>query len=171
MKMGQHFDKLLWVLTLAAGILLIGIVLLTDFEVLMRFAFNQGQSWVTEVINNLMVYITFLGTAWVLKQDGHVSVDVIYAKLSPNGRLILDLIVSLACTIACLIMTWYSGFTAIDSFIRNIRELTTVQAPRAVIIGIMPIGYFLLSIQFMRNFITYLGRWGSSAEYTIKLRD
>ena len=171
MKMGQYFDKLLWVLTVAAGILLLGIVLLTDFEVLMRFAFNQGQSWVTEVINNLMIYITFLGTAWVLKEEGHVSVDVVYAKLSPNSRLILNLIVSITCTVACLIMTWYSGFTAVDSFMRNIRELTTVQAPRGLIIGIMPIGYFLLSIQFIRNFVMYLGRWGTSTAYTIKLRD
>ncbi len=158
---GKIFDRTLTLFGVAASIIILAIVLLTGYEVIMRYAFNTGQAWALELINNLLLYMTFLGAAWLLKKRGHVAIDLVYNHLNPRTRLIINVIISFIGAIICLVMVWYSAWNTITDLMSNIRESTTMQAPRGVISAIMPVGFFMLFVEFSREFFEYLKGLGA----------
>ena len=125
-RVGKYFDSFLWILVIISAVIIITITLLTDYGVLMRYGFNTGQSWITEISDNLILFMTFFGVAWLLKEDKHVSIDVLYNALNPTKQLIIDLIVDVLCILACVIMTWYSTELSIDDILNGVREAKTM---------------------------------------------
>jgi TRAP-type C4-dicarboxylate transport system permease small subunit len=158
-RLGQVFDHLLWIFAVVSAVLIIAMTLLTDYEVFMRYIFGSGQGWVTELIDNILLYMTFFGVAWLLKEDGHVSVDLVYSNLSPKKKLIIDLIVTALGSAACLFMTWHSALISADNIQRGIREYKTMAAPRGIILAVIPFGFFTLTIEYIRHFYRHLKKW------------
>ena len=155
-RVGKHFDSFIWILATVSAFIIIAVTLLTDYEVLMRYAFHSGQSWVTEISESLILFMTFFGVAWLLREDGHVSIDVLYMALSPKKQRIIDLIIDILCLVACIIMTWYSTELSIDDILNGVREAKTIKAPRGIIIAAIPFGFLTLTIQFARRFYGHL---------------
>lgn len=60
--------------------------------VLLRYAFNQGAILLQESVMYLHAVVFMLGIPYALKEDAHVRVDLVYARLSPRGRALVDLL-------------------------------------------------------------------------------
>jgi C4-dicarboxylate transporter, DctQ subunit len=74
--LGSALAKINKVFVLIASLMLIGLIVLVSFDLLMRCAFRSPIAGLTEVTEIFLIYITFLGAAWVYKDDSHVVVDV-----------------------------------------------------------------------------------------------
>ncbi len=70
-------------------------VLLTFTIVMLRYGFNLGWIWLQESLTYLHVMVFTVAAAWTLQQDGHVRVDVFYAKMTDRQRAWVDLTGSL----------------------------------------------------------------------------
>lgn len=57
------------------------IVLATALGVFMRYVFSQPFAWTEELTMALLVWFTFTGSSAAFKQDGHVSIDFVVARL------------------------------------------------------------------------------------------
>ncbi len=66
-------------------------VLLTFAVVVLRYGFNLGWIWLQESLTYLHVAVFTIVAAWALQQDGHVRVDIFYAKMSEQKRALVDL--------------------------------------------------------------------------------
>ena len=66
-------------------------VLLTFTIVVLRYGFNLGWIWLQESVTYLHVMVFTVVAAWTLQQDGHVRVDIFYAKMSVKNRALVDL--------------------------------------------------------------------------------
>jgi len=64
------------------------------YEVLARFVFNSPTNWVRESMFLMFGMQYMLSGAYAYREDQHVRVDVIYAKFSPRGKAIADIITS-----------------------------------------------------------------------------
>jgi len=64
---------------------------ITLYLVVLRYIFNSPTIWAFEVSNFLFGGIIILGGGYLLLHKGHVSVDIIYNRLSVRGKAILDL--------------------------------------------------------------------------------
>lgn len=155
-RIGKCFDSFLWILVIISAVIIITVTVLTDYEVLMRYAFDSGQSWVTEITDNLILFMTFFGVAWLLKEDGHVAIDILYVGLSQKKQQKIDLIIDVLCLVACVIITWHSTKLVINDILNGVREAKTMQTPRGIIIAVIPFGFFTLIIQFARRFYGHL---------------
>jgi len=74
--MAVHFERVLRTLALAAGVVLIVLMLFTVADVILRYVFNAPFRSVLEFTEFSMALIVFLAmpyTAWV---GGHIAVDV-----------------------------------------------------------------------------------------------
>jgi TRAP-type C4-dicarboxylate transport system permease small subunit len=163
------FDRFEAFLAFLAGILLSSMLLLICYAVLMRYFFLSPPGWIIEVTEDILLYITFLGAAWLLKERGHVSVDLIYERLNPKTKIVLDIIISIMGVIICLIMTWYSAASTWDHFQRGAVVVETLKMPKAILLGVIPIGFFTLSIEFIKQTHEYMrcltsGRQEKNAE-------
>ena len=74
-KLVALFDLAIGVLFVLAGVLIMFVMLATSTDVTMRYFLNRPIVWLMEVSEAILVYITFLGCAWVLKRDAHVRID------------------------------------------------------------------------------------------------
>ena len=153
---GRLFDRLLDILMVLAIVLLIFGWLSVCFEVIMRYFVGQPQIWVIETVEYILLYTCFLGAAWLLREEGHVRVDVLLNRLNPRNQALLNIITSGIATILWLLLAWYTGGYTWKAFKMGLYTSTILEAPKGPLYSIMPIGSFLLFIQFSRRTYGYL---------------
>ena len=148
------FDKALDGMALIVGCILIFIMLSVCTDVVLRTFFKLPQVWVTEVVEVMLLYITFLGTAWLLREEGHVQVDIIVSRLSPRISSFLGIISSIIGIFIALVLAFFGTSVALDYFHRGVYTPTTMEIPVCLIILIIPVGSIFLLIQFVRRAVS-----------------
>lgn len=64
------------------------------YEVLARYIFNSPTNWVHESMFLMFGMMYLIAGAYAYMTDSHVRVDIFYARLSPRGKAITDLLTS-----------------------------------------------------------------------------
>jgi C4-dicarboxylate transporter, DctQ subunit len=154
-KIMERFDQLLNIMMFLAGIMLIFIMLSVCFEVILRTFFNGSLMWITEVSEILLLYITFLGSAWVLREDGHVKVDIILTHLKPRIMAFLGIISSILGIFVSLVLTAYGFKVTLNCLNKSMYTPTAMEIPMALILIVIPLGSLMLFIQFIRRALKY----------------
>lgn len=161
-KSSSVFDYIIGSLTYLAAAILTFIMLAVCWDVIARAAFGQPLKWVLEFSEYSLLYITFLGTAWVLKNERHVIVDIGLNQLNPGNRALLNVVTSILGVIICLFLTWYGWDVSWEHLVQGFYQPTMIKPPDFPIFVIIPIGSFLLTIQFLRRACKYVGDWRAS---------
>jgi len=121
-------------------------------EVIMRYFLQRPSKWVVDSSGFILVYITFLGTTWLLKEEGHVNIEIALQYMSPRARALVNGITSVVAMFFCLAFAYYGALTTWDHFQRGAGTgSVSIDIPKAVLLVVIPIGFFLLSIQFLRR--------------------
>jgi TRAP-type mannitol/chloroaromatic compound transport system permease small subunit len=75
---------------------LVALMVITMFcIVVLRYGFNIGSIAAQESITYMHSFVFMLAIAHTLKINGHVRVDILYQRLKPKGRAIVNLLGSL----------------------------------------------------------------------------
>lgn len=74
-----------------SAILLLVLVANVFYDVVMRYLFNDVSIAMQELEWHLFSAIFLLGTAYALRVDGHVRVDLLYERLSPRRQALVDI--------------------------------------------------------------------------------
>ena len=141
-----------------AALAILFMMLAISYSVILRYVWDKPVAWVIEISSYLKLYITFLGTAWLLQQDGHVEVDLFLGSAKPRTRAAFKAITFLGGVLVALILTWKGALVTIDYFKRDVLVLGILNTPQFLLIGIIPIGGILLLIGFILkiwNFVTF----------------
>ncbi len=150
-QIAASFDRLLEILAYVSG----GIILMTMvgvcLNVIMRYFFNRPIVGADEVTGYLLLYVTFLGTAWLLKDEGHVAVDFVVLKLQLRKQIFLHVVTSILGVIISAALVWYGSKVTWKSYITHAYMGTILEIPKAPILVLIPVGSFLLLIQFIRR--------------------
>lgn len=125
-------------------------------DVTLKYLINRPITWVFEATEYSLLYITFLGTAWLLKKDGHVKLDIVLNALQPRARTVLNIITSILLAIVCLLLTWYGTESTIDHFQRGVTSVKYYETPLFAYLIIIPIAGFLLFIQSIKRTYGYI---------------
>ncbi len=140
-------------MAIVAGALVIGLMVCISADVTARYLFKSPISWVFESTEYGLLYITFLGAAWLLRRDGHVRVDVVLNRLSPQPRLILEIITFLILAGICFMLFWYGTQVTIDNFKRGILSVKYYEVPKFIFLAVIPLGSLLLFIESIKKII------------------
>lgn len=157
-KLRAIFECTLNVLSVAAGVLVTFLMVGVSVDVFMRYFLNRPIFWMIEITQYAMVFILFLGAAWLLRQDGHVVMDVLTTRLGQKSRNLANVITSILGAIVCLIITWYGVKVNWDYIQIDYIYSATLEIPAFLLQAVVPLGTFLLFIQFLRRAYGYLGK-------------
>ncbi|RXT08038.1 TRAP transporter small permease [Ammoniphilus sp. CFH 90114] len=135
---------------LIGGALLVFSMFSIAAEVISRYFFNYSLIWVNEISEYILLYIPFTGAAWLLRQKGHVTVDLIDQFLSERMKVLNNVFISLIGLFVSGILIWYGFTTMMDILARDIRSLSVLQIPQAYVIVIIPLGSLLMFLEFTR---------------------
>lgn len=150
-RLNKFFDRTVDVLVLFSGFLLLFSMLSVSLSVIARYFFGYTTTWVLEINEFALLYITFLGAAWVLRRERHVIMDIVIQRLNFRSQHIINLTTSILCSCVCLCIMWF-GVRLVWQHIQAGRMLTEgLRLPSAVILFVIPFGFLLLFIQFLKR--------------------
>ena len=159
------------VMAAIGALCVIFMMLAISYAVILRYLWGQPVAWVVEISSYLMLYITFLGTAWLLRKDGHVEVDLFLGNVKPRVRAGFKAITYLGGAVVGFVLFWKGLLVTIDSYQRGVTVIGILNTPQFLLVGIIPVGGALLLLEFIlkiRRFISIaLGKetpTGSPAE-------
>lgn len=143
------FNRLLDGTVIVSAGILIFIMLSVSIDVLRRYLFNQSFVWVTQISEYGLVYITFLGAAWLLREEGHVYMETVVEMLGRKSQAFLSIVVSLIGIVVSFFFTLYGLLVTLDHLRRGVYEPTLLQLPLAPVLAVIPFGSLLLLVQFI----------------------
>ena len=126
----------------------LAIVLVMAFNVLLRYAFSTGSVAMQEVEWHLMAPIALLGMSYAILKDGHVRVDVVYARMSSRYQQTINALSHLLVLIFAAIMVLLSIPYVEQSFqIGEVSPDPGGLTHRYLLKSMIPLGFILLGIQ------------------------
>lgn len=153
------FDKTITVLMVLAGAIIIFDTLAVSVDVLLRYSLSITYAGLFEITEYSLLWMTFLGTAWLLKNDGHIRVDLLLNRLNPRNRAILTSISSIIGVFLLMLITWYSVLITWQDYQAAIIIPTYLKPLKWPLEIIISIGYFLLLVEMLRKTYGYLISW------------
>lgn len=143
------FDWALRALMVLAGVLLIFLMFAVVWEVALRYFVGRPTSWVIEISGYILVFIPFLVGPWLLRNEGHVKMDLLLNALPPNAQYIVNTVTSIVGSLACLILTYAGVKYVIDLVETKSKTPTPLMLPRAPIASIVFLGSILMAVEFL----------------------
>ncbi|MCK4794857.1 MAG: TRAP transporter small permease subunit [Desulfobacteraceae bacterium] len=141
-----------------ASVLVFGILGVLLYEIVARYLFNAPTLWAHETSGFIFGFYFLLGAAYCLRTKGHVSVDILYDRLSTRTQAILDVVTFVLFLAVCITLIWYGGKAAANSWRLNEHTSSLWGPPLYPLRTVVPIGALLLLIQgvgkFVRDFTT-----------------
>lgn len=162
-KAEQTFNRFSdWVGAFSAVLLLL-LVANVFYDVVMRYLFNDVSIGMQELEWHLYSAIFLFGVAYALKTDGHVRVDLIYERLAPRRRALIDILGTLVFIWPfCFLVAGYGVGFAAEAYDLGETSADPGGLPhRWVIKALIPLSFacvILSSLGFMlRSLNEYLG--------------
>jgi TRAP-type C4-dicarboxylate transport system permease small subunit len=100
--------------------------------------------------------MTFLGTAWVLSVDKHVSINIIVQRLGVKTRKYVGIFNSLLGMGLCAVLCGYGFFTTRETFVRGVIDVQSIDVPKAFVLVIIPLGFLFTFLKFIHRIVLIL---------------
>jgi len=133
--------------------LILPLALIGTAEVIARYVFNRPIIWSWDVGVQIMAVFVVLGGGWALLKEWHVRVDVLWGRLPPRKKVMVDLIIFPLFLFGIGVLLWQSASAALVSV--QVGELYSsyFQPPIYPLKIIVVLGFFLLLLQGIVKFI------------------
>ena len=124
------------------------IVGLMFFEVISRYIFNSPTKFTLETVLLLQMMFVAVSAAYILKEEGHVTIGFVTDRLSDNVRNWLTCVTSIICALYCAFVCLQLWKTATWNF--SVGSVTDVMDfPIAPFQFFLMAGFALLGLQFI----------------------
>ncbi len=130
---------------LSYGILVIFLLLIV--EVVRRYFFNSPTVWGNELVQLIFGMYVVLSGGYILKWRGHVNVDLLYSRLSPRWKALLDVITFFLFLLFCGMLLFYGGSLAWESLSTLEHSQSAWNPPLYPFKLMIPFGALLLLLQ------------------------
>ncbi|OGA53901.1 MAG: hypothetical protein A3G25_05060 [Betaproteobacteria bacterium RIFCSPLOWO2_12_FULL_63_13] len=148
MSVRRLYDRLVDLLAWLAGGLVMLITLFIAGEMASRYLFGSALTWTLQFSEYTLLYIVFLGAPWLLRHEGHPSLDLLVNKLSPRRRAQAQAVTSLLGVAICLFVAVFSAWTTWNQFVSGATDPAMIEVPKWMLLVIIPVGSLLLGVQF-----------------------
>jgi TRAP-type C4-dicarboxylate transport system permease small subunit len=144
------FDALIDALALAAAALLCALVALILVDVAARYLRLFSIPWSFEATEYMLYAITFLGAPWVLREEGHIAIELFVERLAPGPRRAVRTLADLIGASVCVVLFFFACRVAWRSYAGGTLVHKSFVFPEWwVYAGIPPVMLILLGV-FLR---------------------
>jgi len=153
------FDKIVTVMMVIGAALIIIDMLAVSIDVIIRYVVGFSYTGLFELTEYSLLWMTFLATAWLLKNDGHIKLDLLLDRLNPRRKVITNIATAIICEILLGLLIWYAIKLTVNDIRYGTYLSTVLQPTRWPIEIIIAIGYILLFIVMLRKMFGHLKTW------------
>lgn len=145
-------DRICDLLAILAGIYLIVIMFGIVISATARTLLISGP-WSSHVFTFTefgLLYIVMAASPWLVRIKGHVFIELLSAALPAPAQRPFSRIVAVICVVICFVLAWFSLVATIKAWEFGDALMRSLDMPKWLVLGSMPIGFGLMGLQFLR---------------------
>ncbi|AOY75277.1 TRAP transporter small permease [Clostridium formicaceticum] len=131
---------------------IIAMAILLIVNVFMRTVMNSSITFTEEVAQALLVLVSFFGLGYCARTGRHITMSILFDLVSNKYKKIAMIIISFVSSAAMI----YLGTLAYRYVlsVKNLGRVTpALQIPMYLIYAVVPLGFFLAAIEYLRTFL------------------
>jgi C4-dicarboxylate transporter DctQ subunit len=163
----KAYDALLYGMAYVAGFLMAAMMTIIFVDVVLRNLGYQSSAHFFTFTEYGLLAIPCLGAPWLVREKGHVYVEMLLMQLKPRSRHILTMAIGIVCIAVCAVLAWYGAGVAINDFVQNEKDVRSLDMPRWTVVGFIPLSFAMMAIEFARFLVrgeSFLAPVGSTEE-------
>lgn len=146
----RAYSALLYAAAFVSGATLVWLMVSVTVSVLMRNLGVQPFAWLFTSSEYGLLYMTMLGAPWLVREKGHVHIELVTAQLPPGLRQIVSRAVALLCVAVCVVLTWKGAELFLTNIERSDYDVRAYYFPRWILTISFPLSFGMMAIEFAR---------------------
>ena len=143
-------DRICDFLAVVAGVYLLAIMVGIVFNATARTVGFSGSSHIFTFAEFGLLYIAMAASPWLVRERGHVFIELVTAALPETVRGGFSRAVSALCVVICLVLVYYTWGATAKAYRFGDAEMRSLDMPKYLLLGAMPICFALMAAQFSR---------------------
>lgn len=133
-----------------AGATLVWLMVSVILSVAMRNAGLQPFAWLFTSAEYGLLYMTMLGAPWLVREKGHVHIELVTAALPEGLRALVSRGVALACVVVSAMLAWKGADLVLTNIERGDMDVRAYYYPRWLLTVTFPLSFGLMAVEFSR---------------------
>lgn len=150
MAIEKGIDHLCWIAGFVSALGVLAIALMLSYEVIMRYVFRSPTIWTFSFSIYTSTGIGLLGSAWALRTDAHVKVDLVVRWMSEKMRRVMEIIGCICGLVFSTVLAWKGWEMVMLSYTIGRVSSDTLNTPIFIPQLAVPLGAALLCLQLIR---------------------
>ncbi|MEO1292838.1 MAG: TRAP transporter small permease [Pseudomonadota bacterium] len=146
----RTYDALLNLMAFIAAATLLWLMVSVVASVVMRNIGVQPYAWLFTSAEYGILYMTMLGAPWLVRERGHVHIELVTAALPAAARRVVSRAIAVGCVAVSLILAWYGLELFLTNIERNDYDVRAYFYPRWLLTITFPIAFSFMAIEFAR---------------------
>lgn len=146
----RAYDALIHAMAIAAGALLVWLMVAVVLSVGLRNAGLQPWAWLFTSTEYALLYITMLGAPWLVRERGHVHIELLTAMLPPGPQRIVSRAVALLCVLVSAALAWKGAELMATNIARSDFDVRAYYFPRWLLTVAFPLAFGCMALEFAR---------------------
>jgi len=166
--LAKAHDAVLYGMAWVAGLLMVAMMLTICIDVVVRNLGYQSSAHFFTFTEYALLLIPCLGAPWLVREKGHVFVEILLMYLSRDARKAATFLIGVACVGICLVMAWYGFEVTANNFRLGDMDVRSFDAPRWALVACIPVSFLMMAVEFARflwrreDFLTPLSELSST---------
>jgi TRAP-type C4-dicarboxylate transport system permease small subunit len=144
------YDGVLYGMAVLAGVLMAAMMATICIDVALRNLDYQSSAHFFTFSEYALLLIPCLGAPWMVREKGHVYVEIVLMYLSREQRFLATRLIGAVCVVVCLVLAWYGGEVTVRNYVQHDMDVRSFDMPRWMIVGFIPLSFGMMAIEFMR---------------------
>lgn len=149
-NLSRLYRIVLYAMAFIAGAMLLWLMVSVVLSVLMRNLGLQPFAWLFTSSEYALLYMTMLGAPWLVREKGHVHIELVTSALPPALQNIVSRLVAALCVAVSLILAWKGLELVMTNIERNDYDVRAYYFPRWILTLSFPISFGLMAVEFAR---------------------
>ena len=146
----KAYDAVLYGMAYFAGFLMAAMMVTITLDVVLRNLGYQSSAHFFTFSEYALLMIPCLGAPWLVREKGHIYVEILLMQLGPRGKRWLTRFIGAACIAVCLVVAWYGFDVTLRDFLGNEKDVRSLDMPRWMVVIWIPLGFSLMAVEFAR---------------------
>ncbi|MEQ5837517.1 TRAP transporter small permease [Marinobacter sp. NFXS9] len=137
-----------------AATMLVWLMVAVVLSVVIRNLGYQSPAWLFSSTEYFMFYLTLLGAPWLVREKGHVYIEVAINRLPPRALSVLSRLVMAICAAISFVLAWQGLQLVISNIQGSDYDVRTYFVPMWIFTVAYPVSFSLMGIEFSRFIVS-----------------
>ena len=133
-----------------AGALMVAMMAMIVADVGLRNMGFQGSAHFFTFTEYFLLLIPLFGAPWLVREKGHIYIELLIGALPERARRALVTIVVVACIAVAGILAWYGAAITLQDYVGNEKDVRSFDMPRWILMAAMPLSFGMMALEFIR---------------------